>query len=136
MTNICFPYIMRIWDPKCSFYLLLFSKADASPKSKGKKGKEGRKWNNGGTSKDAAMLDYSTSNGSSPVVNGDTSNEVTEQDVSRSQNFIWDSVNLYDDRAFWCFLFRSSFSEVFFKICVLKILQISQEESCVRVSFW
>lgn len=46
------------------------------------------------------MLDYSTSNGSSPVVNGDTSNEVTEQDVSRLQNFIWDSVNLYDDRAF------------------------------------
>ena len=83
-------FIMQIFliDSRCIFYLLFFSKADASPKSKGKKGKEGRKWNNGGTSKDAVMLDYSSSNGSSPVVNGDASNEVTEQDVSHQENFI------------------------------------------------
>ncbi|XP_057302154.1 signal recognition particle receptor subunit alpha-like [Hydractinia symbiolongicarpus] len=45
--------------------------------TKVKKGKEARHWNNGGTSKDAAVLDYSGSAG--PVVNGD-SNEVSEQD--------------------------------------------------------
>ena len=53
---------------------------EGSPNTK-KKGKESRKWNNGGTAKDAATLDYSSSNGSTPAVNGDNTNEVSEKDV-------------------------------------------------------
>jgi len=52
------------------------TKPTASPISKGKKGKEKRTWINGGTSKDAALLDYS----SGDMVNGNTGNEHFEQD--------------------------------------------------------
>jgi len=58
-------------------------KAAAKPESKSttttpkaKKGKEDRHWNNGGTSKDASILDYSSSNGAPPP--GDECSNITE----------------------------------------------------------
>lgn len=57
-----------------------FSKS-ATTTPKAKKGKEDRHWINGGTAKDATLLDYSSSNGAP----GSDESNITETEVSSTE---------------------------------------------------